>query len=66
MLQRDMGAIAGIRPEDMDFFNAAAKRCSQGFCQKALAVISRANMLVVRNVNQKMVFTNMVDRLFVI
>lgn len=50
----------------MDFFNDAAKRCSQGFCQKALAVISRANMLVVRNVNQKMVFTNMVDRLFVI
>ena len=66
MLQRDMGAIAGIRPEDMDFFTDAAKRCSQGFCQKALAVISRANMLVVRNVNQKMVFTNMVDRLFVI
>ena len=59
-----MPDIAGIRPEDKAFYEDAARRCGPAFCQRALAAITKANSLIVRNVNQKIVFTNMVNRLF--
>ncbi len=65
MLQQNMPDIAGIRPEDKAFYEDAARRCGPAFCQRALAAITKANSLIVRNVNQKIVFTNMVNRLFV-
>lgn len=65
MLQQNMGGIAGIRPEEKDFFDDAARRCSKSFCKRSLAALSRANMLVSRNVNQKIIFTNLVGRMFV-
>lgn len=65
MLQMKMPDMAGIRPEEKTFFEGAAKRCSASFCTRALAILSRASMLVARNVNQKIIFTNMVNRLFV-
>lgn len=64
MLQQNMESIAGIRPEDAAFYADAARRFGPMFCQKALAAISRANVLIMRNVNQKIVFANMVNRLF--
>lgn len=65
MLQQNMPGISGIRPEDREFYDDAARRCGPLFCQRALAAISKAYSLIVRNVNQKIVFTNMVNRLFV-
>ena len=65
MLQQNMTDIAGIRPEDKDFYAEAARKCGPEFCRRALMIITKAHSLVVRNVNQKIVFTNMVNRLFV-
>jgi len=65
MIQRNMPEMAAVRPEYKDFFADAARRCGPVFCVRALAAISRANMLTERNVNQKIIFTNMVNRLFV-
>lgn len=65
MFQQNMSEISGIRPEDADFYADAARRCGPSFCSKALNILSRAYSLVVRNVNQKILFTNMVNRLFV-
>ncbi len=65
MLQQNLQSIAGIRPEDKDFYTNAAKKCGPAFCRRALSAVSRANMMIARNVNQKIVFTNLVDRLFV-
>ena len=41
-----------------------ASKCKKTFPRKAQAVIDRANMLIDRNVNQKILFCDMVDRLF--
>ena len=49
----------------MEFFANVAGRCGETFCGKAEAALSRAHKMVERNVNQKIVFTNLVDRLFV-
>lgn len=65
MLQQNMGDVAGIRPEERSFYENAAARCGERFCQRALSAISKAHGMIVRNVYQKIVFTNMVNRLFV-
>ncbi len=65
MLQNNMASIAGIRHEDKDFYAEAARKCGPSFCRNALMAISKAYSLVVRNVNQKIIFTNLVNRLFV-
>lgn len=65
MLQQGMPGISGIRPDEKEFFEEAAKKCGPMFCQRASAAVNKAYALVVRNVNQKIIFTNMVNRLFV-
>ena len=65
MLQSGMKEISGVRPDEMEFFSNAAERCGEAFCIRAEAALSRALIMVERNVNQKIVFTNLVDRLFV-
>ena len=65
MLQSGMKEISGVRPDEMEFFANVAGRCGETFCGKAEAALSRAHKMVERNVNQKIVFTNLVDRLFV-
>ena len=49
----------------MEFLANAAERCGETFCIRAEAALGRALRMVERNVNQKIVFTNLVDRLFV-
>ena len=65
MLQSGMKEISGVRPDEMEFFSNAAERCGETFCIRAEAALGRALRMVERNVNQKIVFTNLVDRLFV-
>ena len=52
-----------LRGEDVYLLELASK-CKKTFPRKAQAVIDRANMLIDRNVNQKILFCDMVDRLF--
>lgn len=65
MLQQGMDEISGVAPSEGDFCRDAATRCSRAFCRKALDAIGRAAMLLERNVAQKAIMTNLVDRLFV-
>ena len=48
-----------------EYLQELASKCKKTFPRKAQAVIDRANMLIDRNVNQKILFCDMVDRLFV-
>ena len=48
-----------------EYLQELAAKCKKTFPRKAQAVIDRANMLIDRNVNQKILFSDMVDRLFV-
>ncbi|MBR1573878.1 MAG: hypothetical protein IJ652_03405 [Bacteroidales bacterium] len=65
MVQQGMQAVAGIPPADEEFIVAAASRLNPVFCQKAMDALAKAAGLVDRNVLQKAIFTNLVDRLFV-
>ena len=65
MVQKNMQEISGIRPSDRQFFKETAGKCGPMFCNRALSALNRANALLVRNVNQKIIFTNLVNRLFV-
>ena len=47
-----------------DYLQELASNCKKTFPRKAQTVIDRANMLIDRNVNQKILFCDMVDRLF--
>jgi len=65
MLGRGMDGIAGIRPEEREFYEDAASKCGDAFCMRAAAALGRAHGMILRNVNQKIVFANLVNRLFV-
>ncbi len=65
LVQQGMEAVAGIPPSDEAFVREAAARLGKSFCRKAMDVLSKAGLLIDRNVAQKIVFTNMVDRLFI-
>ena len=47
-----------------EYLQELASKCKKTFPRKAQAVIDRANMLIDRNVNQKILFCDMVNRLF--
>ena len=47
-----------------EYLQELAAKCKKTFPRKVQAVIDRANMLIDRNVNQKILFCDMVDRLF--
>ena len=64
MLQQNMAQIADIAEEDLPFFQEMAQKCPKGFCVKAMANIEKVAMMVDRNVNSKILFTDLVDRMF--
>ena len=47
-----------------EYLQELASRCKKTFPRRAQGVIDRANMLIDRNVNQKILFCDMVNRLF--
>lgn len=64
MVRQNLVSIAGIREEDMPFFSEAANICSDDFCMKANTFIDKASAMIDRNVNAKIVFCDLADRLF--
>ena len=65
MVQQGMEDIAGIMPEDKEFYESAALRCKKSFSRMAIKAIGGAYRMLDRNVSQKIVFTNFVNRIFV-
>ena len=65
MLQQGMESVAGVMPSEGDILRDAARRCSPTFCRRGIAAIDRAALLLDRNVAQKVILANLVNRLFV-
>ena len=65
MVQQGLRDISGIPPSEAVFIEQAASRLDRTFPRKAMEILSKAGNLIDRNVSQKMVFTNMVDRLYI-
>ena len=64
MLQQKLPQIADIPGHEQDFYEEMAQKCPKGFCVKAIANIERVVMMIDRNVNSKILFCDLVNRMF--
>ena len=64
MIQQNLESLAGIAPEEKEFYRKMASSCKKSFARKSLMFLDRASMLLERNVNQKIIFCNLVCRMF--
>ena len=65
LLQQDMGQIAEIEDSYKEFFKSVSDNCSKSFCRRALPELDKAVALIDRNVSSKILFTDLVNRFFV-
>lgn len=63
--REDGMSISGITPQEKEWYATAAASLSSRFPESAQAVLTRSAGMLDRNVLQKMIFCNMVTRLFV-
>lgn len=66
MLQQGMERIAGTSSADADAFGVYASRCRKTFPRLALPLFDNAMMLIERNINLKILFCDLVDRLYIL
>lgn len=64
MTRQQMDAISNVHSSQSDFFRAAASKCSEDYCVKALSYFDKAAAMIGRNVNAKIVFCDLADRMF--
>lgn len=64
LIQQNLPQIAGVSREEKEFFVRLASRCRKSFPRMAVSCLDRAQMLIDRNVNQKILFTDLVGRLY--
>ncbi|MGN1211854.1 MAG: ATP-binding protein [Candidatus Cryptobacteroides sp.] len=65
MTAQKMDCISNVLSSQADFFRIAAGRCSADYCVKALSFFDKASSMIARNVNAKIVFCDLADRMFV-
>ena len=66
MLQQGLNDIAGVAPADAEAFADYSARCRKSFPRKALPLLDNALMLIERNINLKILFCDLVDRLYML
>ena len=64
MAQQNLHQIAGIVSYEQEFYGRIAGKCSKGFCRKAIADIEKVVAMIDRNVNSKILFCDLINRLF--
>ncbi len=65
LVQQNLAGIAGILPEEQDFYRGVAVKARKNFPRRASGFLDRAQMLIDRNVNQKILFTDLVNRMYI-
>lgn len=65
LLGQSQTELAGVLPEEKAFYDSLAPRIRTAACVKAEAAIDRTVSLIDRNVNSKMLFCDLVDRIFI-
>lgn len=66
MLQQGLEQIAGLAPGEEAAFADYAARCRKSFSRKALPLLDNSLMLIERNINLKILFCDLVDRLYML
>ena len=64
LLQQKLPGLAGIPSEEEVFYASVASRCRKSFPRQAIASLDRAQLLVDRNVNQKILFCDLVGKMY--
>ena len=64
LFQQKQESLADILPDEKEFYREMAGRCRKTFPRFAMNYFDRAQLLVERNVNQKIVFTDLVLKLY--
>jgi len=64
LLQQKLPALADLREDERPFYEKMAASFKKTFPRNAMTQIDRAAGLLERNVNQKIIFTDLVDRLY--
>ena len=64
LIQQGLDQIAGISPEEEELCSTMAARSKKSFPRQASACLDRARLLIDRNVNQKILFCDLVVRMY--
>lgn len=64
MIQQNMPQIAGVGDEEREFFMTLAGRCGKDFCPKSMTNIEKVVSMIDRNLNSKILFCDLVNRMF--
>lgn len=64
MIQQNMRQIAEVAPEEETFYEGVASKIAKTFCSKTITNIEKAVGLIERNVSSKIVFCDLVNRMF--
>ena len=64
MIQQNMSELAGVSHEEDDFYRGVAGRLAKTFCSRTITNIEKAVAMIERNVNSKIVFCDLVNRMF--
>ena len=64
LLQQGLSNLADIPGDERPFYEEMAAKLRKTFSRQALAALDRALLLLERNVNQKILFTDLVNRLY--
>ena len=66
MMQQGLEGISGVGSSDSGAFADYAARCRKSFPRRALPLLDNAMMLIERNINLKILFCDLVDRLYML
>ena len=64
LIQQNMPQIADIDDQESDFYQKMASACGKSFCSKSITNIEKVVAMIDRNVSSKIVFCDLVNRMF--
>lgn len=64
LFQQNLPQIAGVSEQEEVFYKNMAGRCGRKFCSKSVADIEKVVAMIDRNVSSKILFTDLVNRMF--
>ena len=64
MLQQKLPQLASVPEEEDEFYSSIAAKCGRKFCSKTITNIEKVSYMIDRNVNSKILFCDLVNRMF--
>ena len=64
MVQQGLFQISGVPSCEEEFYSEMAQKCPKGFCMRTMANIDKVVAMIDRNVSSKILFCDLVNRMF--